>query len=106
LTSKAKPLLIREVTQMKIATTPKWIYNMSEDYEWKVTPLSVAVHYKGESPHFGESTIVVSTDDEAGGAFITLRSHEESLDNGHIRIDMAQLELIVKESRKLIKATK
>ena len=79
---------------------------MSEDYEWKVTPLSVAVHYKGDSPHFGESVVTVSTDDEAGGSFIVLRSNEESLDNGHIRVDMAQLELLVKESRKLIKATK
>lgn len=74
--------------------------------EWEVTPLSVAVHYKGESPHFGESTIVVSTDDEAAEPFIVLRSYEEKLDEGHIRVDMAQLELIVKESRKLIKATK
>jgi len=70
---------------------------------WKSTPLSVSVHYKGESPHYGESAVTVSTDDEAGGAFIVLRSNEERLDKGHIRVDLAQLELIVKESRRLIK---
>ena len=79
---------------------------MNGDYPWKATPLSVAVHYKGENPHFGESTVVVSTDDEAGGSFIVLRSHEENLEAGHIRLDMEQLEIIVKESRRLIKATK
>ena len=79
---------------------------MSEDYEWKVTPMSVVVHYRTESPHFGESSVAVSTDDEAGGAFIVLRSNEEGLEAGHIRIDMAQLEIIVKEARKLIKSTK
>jgi hypothetical protein len=79
---------------------------MSEEYEWKVTPLTVAVHYKSDSPHFGESVVTVSTDDEAGGAFIVLKSNEEKLGEGHIRVDMSQLELIVKESRKLINATK
>jgi len=79
---------------------------MSEDYEWKVTPMSVVVHFNGESPHFGESSVTVSTDDEAAGAFIVLRSNGEGLEAGHIRIEMDQLEIIVKEARKLIKSTK
>ena len=98
--------MIREATRMSLVSTPKWIYNMSEDHEWKVTPLSVVVHYKSDSPHFGESVVTVSTDDEAGGAFIVLKSNEERLEEGQIRVDMAQLELIVKEARKLINATK
>ena len=78
----------------------------SDDYQWKVTPLSVSVHFKSESPHFGESAIVVSTDDEAGGAFVVLRSTEEDLEEGQIRIDLEQLEVILEEARKLIEATK
>ena len=104
MTATTKRLLIREATRASLVTTPKWTNNMSE--EWKATPMSVAVHYKGESPHFDDSSVVVSTDDEAGGAFIVLRSNEEKLEEGHIRVDMAQLELIVKEARKLINATK
>ena len=98
--------MIGEATRMILVSIPNPTNNMSEDYEWKATPLSVAVHYKSDSPHFGESVVTVSTDDEAGGVFIVLRSNEEKLEEGQIRVDMAQLELIVKEARKLINATK
>ncbi len=74
-------------------------------YEYKVTPLKVAIHNKITNPLFGESVTHLEIDDEAEGPFIVLRQESEGEDE-IIRLDMEELEVIVKEARKLIKIYK
>lgn len=53
---------------------------------YKQTITSVAVHLESESPVFGESTITVALNDEAGGMFLEITDAE-----GHVvKVDWTQ----------------
>jgi hypothetical protein len=54
---------------------------------YKSTITSVAVSYKDESPIFGENTIKLALDDEAGGAFLVFSDADG---NNAIKIDYQQ----------------
>lgn len=66
------------------------------------TPVAVAVHRRGESPIFGEATIRVEVDDEAAGPFIVLTSNDPANDQGGIRIDSEELDVIVRAAKWLL----
>jgi len=68
------------------------------------TPIAVAVHIQGESPVFGDSSTQVLVDDEAGGPFIVLRQCNSSTKPGEVRLDMDELELVIRVARRLMKA--
>jgi hypothetical protein len=53
---------------------------------YKSTITSVAVSYRDESPIFGENTIKLALDDEAGGVFFVL----SDLNGNTIKIDHQQ----------------
>ena len=53
---------------------------------YKSTITSVAVSYQDESPIFGENTIKLALDDEAGGVFFVL----SDLNGNTIKIDHQQ----------------
>lgn len=78
--------------------------NQSSEYDLVVTPLAVAVHRRKDNPIFGESTVKVFLDDEAAGPFIVLEGEPNEHDNGQVRLDMDQLDVITAEAHKLIKA--
>ena len=73
----------------------------------KITPIGMAVHLPDESPIYGESTIHVLVEDEAGGAFIVLRqvaSDGEDMKPGEVRLDLEELEAVMRAARRLIRA--
>lgn len=70
------------------------------------TPIGVSVHMKSENPIFGADTTHILIDDLAGGPFLVLRQFEEGLKPGEIRLDLKELEAVLKVARKLIKAQK
>lgn len=39
---------------------------------YKITTTAITVHLKDESPVFGECSLTVKLDDEAGGAFVVI----------------------------------
>ena len=64
-------------------------------------PLATTIFHKNSHPIFGEVTVQVSIDDNAGGPFVVIK---QMSDNCKIELDMEQLELIVVEARKLVEA--
>lgn len=75
--------------------------------DYKTTPMAVSVHMKSDSPVFGESTIIVSAEDDGAGSFVVLKSLCTD-DNGAgvIKLDLDQLEAVVVAARALIRAHK
>jgi hypothetical protein len=72
----------------------------------KITPIGMSVHLPDESPIYGESTIHVLVEDEAGGAFILLRqvaSDGEDMKPGEVRLDLEELEAVLRAARRLIR---
>ncbi len=55
--------------------------------KYKQTTLAVSVHLEAESPIFGENTISVKLEDEAGGIFLELTNHEN---DAKFRVDYEQ----------------
>ena len=70
--------------------------------KWKITPVSVSVHLKTDSPIFGECATRVSVDDEGAGAFIRLQQTHDSTEKGTISVEFEELELIVRAAKELI----
>lgn len=63
-----------------------------EQVLYKHTTTQFTVHLDEESPIFGESSITVKLDDEAGGAFLVL---EDTL-GGKISVDYEQWKILNK----------
>lgn len=59
----------------------------------ELTIMKVALSIKDESPCFGENTIHVEIDDEAGGPFLSIRNVDQ--DRG-LRIDFDQFDDLIK----------
>lgn len=68
------------------------------------TPLSTSIHRPGQNPIFGECSTHVTVDDDAGGPFIVLRQCDDNIKPGKVRLDMEELEAVLKAARKLMKA--
>jgi len=60
--------------------------------------IASAIYYGDESPVFGERSLKISIDDEAGGAFIVL----ENTQGEKISIDPNELDLICAEAKRLL----
>ena len=63
------------------------------------TPMAVSIHSETDNPVFGETSIHVSVEDEAGGPFICIKHDDQT-----ISMDLPALELVLIEARKLINA--
>ena len=70
----------------------------------KITPIGMAVHLQDESPIFGEHATHVLIDDEAAGPFIVLRQFGEESKVGEVRLDIEELEAVLRAARRLIRA--
>lgn len=70
--------------------------------EYTNTILKVSVHIKGVNPVYGENITHVSVDDECGGGFIVLEQYDDDIKPGMVRVNMDELEAIVKVARDLI----
>lgn len=62
------------------------------------TTTSISIHLSGDSPVFGESSVVVSLDDEGAGLFIALHQPQGG---GQINLDYDQL-LLVADAAKML----
>lgn len=72
---------------------------MQDVVKYKQTITAVTVHLDGESPVFGESTITVALDDEAGGIFLVLTDGE----GVKMKVDYEQWVEINKAVKKMMK---
>ena len=70
----------------------------------KITPIGMSVHLPDESPIFGVSSTHVIVDDEAAGPFIVLRQFRDNAKLGEVRLDIAELEAVLRAARRLIRA--
>ena len=70
----------------------------------KITPIGMSVHLPDESPIFGVSSTHVIVDDDAAGPFIVLRQFTEHSKLGEVRLDIAELEAVLRAARRLIRA--
>jgi hypothetical protein len=69
-------------------------------FNYQVTTLSRMIARPEQNRIYGEG-ILITLEDEGGGAFFTLKDTSDV--EGEIRIEMEELELVVIEARKLIK---
>ncbi len=44
------------------------------------TTITVSIHPEGENPIYGDRATHVSVDDEAGGGFLVIKQHGDSLE--------------------------
>lgn len=65
------------------------------------TVVSISVHRPDESPIFGESSTIVSLDDEGGGPFIVLTQHNEREDHAQA-FDLEELREVLAAAEQLI----
>ena len=70
----------------------------------KITPIGMSVHLPDESPIFGDSSTHVIVDDESAGPFIVLRQFTDNSKLGEVRLDIAELEAVLRAARRLIRA--
>lgn len=59
----------------------------------KISPISYAIHYDGDSRVFGESVTIVSVDDEAAGEFIEIKQCRENA--GSVHLSYEELMMVV-----------
>ena len=70
-----------------------------------ITPIGYAVHTHGTSAVFDESVIQVLIEDESAGPYILLRQVENLTNKeGEVRLDLDELEAVVRVARRLIRA--
>lgn len=58
------------------------------------TILAVSVHLDSENPVFGENSLHVSLDDDAGGMYVKLTQCNDDIAPGEVKLDFDQLDLI------------
>jgi hypothetical protein len=66
------------------------------------TTVAVSVHRASDDPIFGESVLMVSVDNTAGGPFIVVKSNEDNETANTVRMDLDELEAVVVAARKLV----
>ena len=65
--------------------------------DYKTTITQVTIHKADESAVFGESATRVKLEDEGAGGYLVIEQED-----GSIRVDPEELELIIVEARKLM----
>lgn len=70
----------------------------------RVTPLCVAVHREGEHPTFGECTTQVRVEDESGGPFIVLHQFGAEAQEGEVRLEVDELQVVAREAARMVRA--
>jgi len=70
----------------------------------KITPIGMAVHLPEESPIFGEQTLKVRIEDDAAGPYLVLRQCGGEIEPGEVRLDLEELEAVLRAARRLIRA--
>ena len=70
----------------------------------KITPIGMSVHLPDESPIFGDSSTHVIVDDESEGPFIVLRQFTDHSKLCEVRLDIAELEAVLRAARRLLRA--
>ena len=74
---------------------------MTQKFHLATTEMSV--HREGESPLFDETAVKIRMDDDGGGAFFVIEHLANGLsDQGQVRVQLEELELIVKAARKML----
>jgi hypothetical protein len=70
----------------------------------KITPIGMSVHMPDESPIFGDSSTHVMVDDDAAGPYLVLRQYGNERKVGEVRLDIDELESVMRAARRLIRA--
>jgi len=68
----------------------------------KTTTIAVSVHQDNESPIFGKGCTHIRVEDEAGGPFLNIYQPANLEPDDGLRLDMDELEEILKVSRRLM----
>jgi hypothetical protein len=66
------------------------------------TVTAMAVHLDTDNPIYGESVTKIELEDEAGGLFFLI-SQPSIAENGKLRFDHEELEMVLEAARELIK---
>ena len=72
--------------------------------ELKTVITAMSVYRDGDNPMFGESSIVVRLEDEAGGAYIVLSQDTDDHGFQEMRFDMDELKAVYKCAKKLLES--
>ncbi len=73
----------------------------------QITPVSYAIHKKDESPIFGDDTLRLTVQDDAGGYYYTIESvcptdtHEDVFGQGKLSLDTEEIMLIAELVKKI-----
>jgi hypothetical protein len=67
-----------------------------------MTPIGASIHQHDVNPLYGEGVTHVLLEDDAAGAYILLKQADEHSKVGEVRLNMDELELVVKAARELI----
>jgi hypothetical protein len=70
----------------------------------KITPIGMSVHLPDESPIFGEDATHVMVDDDAAGPYLVLRQYGNERKVGEVRLDIEELDAVMRAARRLIRA--
>jgi hypothetical protein len=70
----------------------------------KITPIGMAVHLPNENPIYGDFLTHVTVEDEAAGPFVVVRQFGDEAKVGEVRLDLAELEAVLRAARRLIRA--
>lgn len=69
---------------------------------YKKTILTVAIHPEDVNPVFGESSTHISVQDDGGGPFIRLFQCNDETENGTVKLDLQELELVFEAAKELV----
>ena len=75
--------------------------------DFKVTPISVAIHHESENPIFGEhggkgeGILHVSVDSDGGTEFLVIKQLEDEPDPGVIRLNARELPYLLQAAQHL-----
>lgn len=65
--------------------------------EYKTTITQVTIHKADDSAVFGESATRIKLEDEGAGGYLVIEQED-----GSIRVDLEELELVIVEARKIM----
>ena len=75
----------------------------SAESKLKTTITNIAIHREGDNPIFGESVINVALEDDAGGCYLIIKSNQEGLENGQIKLNYEDIAKIHEVASRLMK---
>jgi len=66
------------------------------------TILTIAVHSPDSNPVYGDGSLHVSLDDDAGGVYITIKELSDGSEEGVVRIDPDEVPIVFETAMKLL----